>query len=77
MAEAERQVELSHSVSSFSVSPTGGEGLDFLRCSFYCDQQGAAAVGGASARPCIAQGESDSDSELRPPSPDRGWAGTQ
>lgn len=80
----EQQVELPRSFSSFSIPPSGGESLDFLHGNFYCDQQGA-ALGGASTRcatvrPYIAQAESDSDSELRPPSPaapDRGWSGTQ
>lgn len=77
----EQQVELPRSFSSFSVSPSAGESLDFLRSSFYCDQQGSAMGGAATrcatVRPYIAQAESDSESELRPPSPDRGWTGTQ
>lgn len=76
----EQQVELPRSFSSFSVSPSAGESLDFLRSSFYCDQQGS-ALGGvstrcATVRPYIAQAESDSESEVHPPSPDRGWTGT-
>lgn len=69
----EQPVELLRSFSSFSVSPSAAESLDFLRGSFYCDQ--GSALGGASTRcatvrPYIAQAESDSESELHPPSPD-------
>lgn len=77
----EQQVELPRSFSSFSVSPSAAEGVDFLRGSFYCDQQGSALSGAstrcATVRPYIAQAESDSESELHPPSPDRSWTGTQ
>uniref|UniRef100_A0A7N8YQ60 Potassium voltage-gated channel subfamily Q member 2 n=2 Tax=Mastacembelus armatus TaxID=205130 RepID=A0A7N8YQ60_9TELE len=81
--------ELERSFSGFSISQSR-ENLDFLNNGFYSsstnlgDHQGG---GGGSAgtarcaaiRPYIAEGESDSDSELCAPSPhsDRTWTGTK
>uniref|UniRef100_A0A674NL42 Potassium voltage-gated channel subfamily Q member 2 n=1 Tax=Takifugu rubripes TaxID=31033 RepID=A0A674NL42_TAKRU len=63
--------ELEHSFSGFSLSQSR-ENLDFLKNNFYL---GGAATPCATIRPYIAEGESDSDSELCPPSPnsDNGW----
>lgn len=80
--------ELERSFSGFSISQSR-ENLDFLNNSFYSsstnlgDHQGGGGGGGttrcATVRPYIAEGESDSDSELCPPSPhsDRAWTGTK
>ncbi|XP_043978089.1 potassium voltage-gated channel subfamily KQT member 2 isoform X2 [Gambusia affinis] len=79
--------ELERSFSGFSISQSR-ENLDFLNNGFYPSaaqgEQPAGGSGGASARraagrPYIAQGESDSDSELCAPSPhsDRAWTGTK
>lgn len=76
--------ELERSFSGFSISQSR-ENLDFLNNGFYSstnlgDQRGGA--GGAcctTVRPYIAEGESDSDSELCAPSPhsDQAWTGTK
>nr|XP_033482479.1 potassium voltage-gated channel subfamily KQT member 2-like [Epinephelus lanceolatus] len=80
--------ELERSFSGFSISQSR-ENLDFLNNSFYSsanlgDHQGGGRGGGGAARcatvhPYIAEGESDSDSELCAPSPhsDRAWTGTK
>ncbi|XP_035517730.1 potassium voltage-gated channel subfamily KQT member 2-like [Morone saxatilis] len=83
--------ELERSFSGFSISQSR-ENLDFLNSSFYQssanpDHQGERGGGGggggdarcAAVRPYIAEGESDSDSELCAPSPhsDRAWTGTK
>lgn len=75
--------ELEHSFSGFSISQSR-ENLDFLNNSFYsssnlAEQQGGGAARCTPVRPYIAEGESDSDSELCPPSPhtDRAWTGTK
>lgn len=78
--------ELERSFSGFSISQSR-ENLDFLNNGFYSsslgDRQRGGGGGGAShcaaIRPYIAQGESDSDSELCAPSPhsDRAWTGTK
>ncbi|KAM3622395.1 uncharacterized protein V6R79_024224 [Siganus canaliculatus] len=86
--------ELERSFSGFSISQSR-ENLDFLNNTFYSssanlgDHQGGAGGGGggggaaatrcATVRPYIAEGESDSDSELCAPSPhsDRAWTGTK
>lgn len=79
--------ELERSFSGFSISQSR-ENLDFLNNGFYPSagpgEQPAGGSGGGSARrpacrPYIAQGESDSDSELCAPSPhsDRAWTGTK
>uniref|UniRef100_A0A673A0G5 Potassium voltage-gated channel subfamily Q member 2 n=1 Tax=Sphaeramia orbicularis TaxID=375764 RepID=A0A673A0G5_9TELE len=62
--------ELERSFSGFSISQSR-ENLDFL------NNSGSARC--ASVRPYIAEGESDSDSELCAPSPhsDRAWTGTK
>ncbi|TNM88348.1 hypothetical protein fugu_004602 [Takifugu bimaculatus] len=73
--------ELEHSFSGFSLSQSR-ENLDFLKNNFYLSStnlgehhRGGAATPCATIRPYIAEGESDSDSELCPPSPnsDNGW----
>lgn len=73
--------ELERSFSGFSISQSR-ENLDFLKNSFclsstnLVDQpRGAAATPCATIRPYIAEGESDSDSALCPPSPnsENGW----
>ncbi|KAL7408229.1 hypothetical protein ABVT39_020079 [Epinephelus coioides] len=81
--------ELERSFSGFSISQSR-ENLDFLNNSFYSsanlgDHQGGGGRGGGGAARCatvhpyIAEGESDSDSELCAPSPhsDRAWTGTK
>ncbi|XP_022597724.1 potassium voltage-gated channel subfamily KQT member 2-like [Seriola dumerili] len=76
--------ELERSFSGFSISQSR-ENLDFLNNSFYSSTNlGDHRGGGGSARcatirPYIAEGESDSDSELCAPSPhsDRAWTGTK
>ncbi|XP_047188587.1 potassium voltage-gated channel subfamily KQT member 2-like isoform X3 [Scophthalmus maximus] len=83
--------ELERSFSGFSISQSR-ENLDFLNNSFYTstnqgDHRGGGGGGGgggalplrAAVRPYIAEGESDSDSELCAPSPhsDRAWTGTK
>ncbi|XP_062271166.1 LOW QUALITY PROTEIN: potassium voltage-gated channel subfamily KQT member 2-like [Scomber scombrus] len=79
--------ELARSFSSFSVSQSR-ENLDFLSSSFYPpastpgergDRGGDGAARCATVRPYIAEGESDSDSELsaRSPRSDRAWTGTK
>ncbi|XP_061584118.1 potassium voltage-gated channel subfamily KQT member 2 [Cololabis saira] len=75
--------ELERSFSGFSISQSR-ENLDFLNNSLYsssnlAEQQGGGAARCVSVRPYIAEGESDSDSELCPPSPhqDRAWTGTK
>ncbi|XP_014829699.1 PREDICTED: potassium voltage-gated channel subfamily KQT member 2-like isoform X2 [Poecilia mexicana] len=79
--------ELERSFSGFSISQSR-ENLDFLNNGFYPSagpgEQAAGGSGGGSVRratrrPYIAQGESDSDSELCAPSPhsDRAWTGTK
>ncbi|KAK5873176.1 hypothetical protein PBY51_013813 [Eleginops maclovinus] len=68
--------ELRRSCSRFSVPPSS-EKLDFLNNDFYSTTSPADQQGGV--RPSIAQGESDSDSELCAPSPhsDPAWTGTK
>ncbi|XP_059184889.1 potassium voltage-gated channel subfamily KQT member 2-like isoform X2 [Centropristis striata] len=76
--------ELERSFSGFSISQSR-ENLDFLNNSFYTagalgdHRGGGGATRRAAVRPYIAQGESDSDSELCAPSPhsDRAWTGTK
>ncbi|XP_041638842.1 potassium voltage-gated channel subfamily KQT member 2-like isoform X2 [Cheilinus undulatus] len=76
--------ELERSFSGFSISQSR-ENLDFLNNGFYStsanlgEHRGGGAARCATVRPYIAQGESDSDSELCAPSPhtDRAWTGTQ
>ncbi|XP_029358032.1 potassium voltage-gated channel subfamily KQT member 2 [Echeneis naucrates] len=76
--------ELERSFSGFSISQSR-ENLDFLNNSFYSSTNldehrgGAGTARLASIRPYIAEGESDSDSELCAPSPvqDRAWTGTK
>ncbi|XP_078139677.1 potassium voltage-gated channel subfamily KQT member 2 isoform X5 [Centroberyx gerrardi] len=65
--------ELERSFSGFSISQSR-ENLDFLNNGFYSGASRCATV-----RPYIAEGESDSDSELCAPSPhsDRAWTGTK
>ena len=74
--------ELERSFSGFSISQSR-ENLDFLNNSFYSSTNLGDHRGGttrcATVRPYIAEGESDSDSELCAPSPhsDRAWTGTK
>lgn len=82
--------ELERSFSGFSISQSR-ENLDFLNNDFYSssadlgDHRGGGRGGGggtsrcANVRPYIAEGESDSDSELCAPSPhsDQAWTGTK
>uniref|UniRef100_A0A3Q3G6N2 Potassium voltage-gated channel, KQT-like subfamily, member 2b n=2 Tax=Kryptolebias marmoratus TaxID=37003 RepID=A0A3Q3G6N2_KRYMA len=76
--------ELERSFSGFSISQSR-ENLDFLNNGFYSSAGlGEQQVGGGSGRcpavrPYIAEGESDSESELCAPSPhsDRAWTGTK
>ncbi|KAK9529652.1 hypothetical protein VZT92_013731 [Zoarces viviparus] len=84
--------ELERSLSGFSISQSR-ENLDFINNGFYPSanlgdhRKGGAGGGGegggatscATVRPHIAEGESDSDSELCAPSPhsDRAWTGTK
>lgn len=63
--------ELERSFSGFSISQSR-ENLDFLNNSFYPTVTNPGDQGGgrcATVRPYIAEGESDSDSELCAPSP--------
>lgn len=73
--------ELECSFSGFSISQSR-ENLDFLKSNFCLSStnlgdhhRGGAATPCATIRPYIAEGESDSDSELCPPSPnsENGW----
>lgn len=80
--------ELEHSFSGFSISQSR-ENLDFLNNGFYSssnlggdhcgggDHRGGGATCCATVQSYIAEGESDSDSELCAPSPhsDRAWSG--
>ncbi|XP_061542916.1 LOW QUALITY PROTEIN: potassium voltage-gated channel subfamily KQT member 2-like [Phycodurus eques] len=73
--------ELEHSFSGFSISQSR-ENLDFLNNGFYSTTNLGGAAGAscrATTRPYIAEGESDSDSELCAPSPhsDRAWTGAK
>ncbi|XP_040889339.1 potassium voltage-gated channel subfamily KQT member 2 [Toxotes jaculatrix] len=76
--------ELERSFSGFSISQSR-ENLDFLNNGFYSstnlgDHRGGGGTARcATVRPYIAEGESDSDSELCAPSPhsDRAWTGTK
>ncbi|MEQ2195020.1 hypothetical protein XENOCAPTIV_006245 [Xenoophorus captivus] len=76
--------ELERSFSGFSISQSR-ENLDFLNNGFYPSANPAEQQGGggssrcATVRPYIAEGESDSDSELCAPSPhsDRAWTGNK
>ncbi|XP_072237458.1 potassium voltage-gated channel subfamily KQT member 2 isoform X4 [Leuresthes tenuis] len=73
--------ELERSFSGFSISQSR-ENLDFLNNSFYPSNLGEHQGGAAcctTVRSYIAEGESDSDSELCAPSPhsDRAWTGTK
>lgn len=76
--------ELERSISGFSISQSR-ENLDFLNNGFYTassnlgDHQAASTARCATVRPYIAEGESDSDSELCAPSPhtDQAWTGTK
>lgn len=72
---------LERSFSGFSISQSR-ENLDFLKNNFCLSsttlgdhQRGGASTPCATIRPYIAEGESDSDSELCPPSPnsENGW----
>nr|XP_043879543.1 potassium voltage-gated channel subfamily KQT member 2-like isoform X2 [Solea senegalensis] len=69
--------ELERSFSGFSISQSR-ENVDFLNSSFY-NRAGGGATLCAAVRPYIAEGESDSDSELCAPSPhsDHVWTGTK
>ncbi|XP_034442562.1 potassium voltage-gated channel subfamily KQT member 2-like isoform X1 [Hippoglossus hippoglossus] len=60
--------ELERSFSGFSISQSR-ENLDFLNNSFYSSNLDRRGGGGSALRPYIAEGESDSDSELCAPSP--------
>uniref|UniRef100_A0A3Q1BRP4 Potassium voltage-gated channel, KQT-like subfamily, member 2b n=1 Tax=Amphiprion ocellaris TaxID=80972 RepID=A0A3Q1BRP4_AMPOC len=72
--------ELERSFSGFSISQSR-ENLDFLNNGFYAagSRGGGGTARCATVRPYIAEGESDSDSELCVPSPhsDRAWTGTK
>ncbi|KAM4588070.1 potassium voltage-gated channel subfamily KQT member 2-like isoform 4-T4 [Odontesthes bonariensis] len=73
--------ELERSFSGFSISQSR-ENLDFLNSSFYPSTPGQQPGGAAccpAVRSYIAEGETDSDSELCAPSPhsDRAWTGTK
>lgn len=75
--------ELERSFSGFSISQSR-ENLDFLNNGFYSTNLEDHRGGGGAARcatvqPYIAQGESDSDSELCAPSSHsaRAWTGTK
>lgn len=76
--------ELERSFSGFSISQSR-ENLDFLNNGFYPsttnlgDHQGGGTARCTTVRPYIAEGESDSDSELCAPSPhsDQAWPGTK
>lgn len=75
--------ELERSFSGFSISQSQ-ENLDFLNNSFYAssanlDDHRGVGRGAATIRPYIAEGESDSDSELCAPSPhsDHAWTGSK
>uniref|UniRef100_A0A8D0AFA2 Potassium voltage-gated channel subfamily Q member 2 n=1 Tax=Sander lucioperca TaxID=283035 RepID=A0A8D0AFA2_SANLU len=70
--------ELVRSFSGFSLSQSR-ENLDFLNNGFYAASRGGGAARCATVRPYIAEGESDSDSELCAPSPhsDQAWTGTK
>ncbi|TDH13704.1 hypothetical protein EPR50_G00032870 [Perca flavescens] len=70
--------ELVRSFSGFSLSQSR-ENLDFLNNGFYSANRGGGAARCATVRPYIAEGESDSDSELCAPSPhsDQAWTGTK
>ncbi|XP_040015595.1 potassium voltage-gated channel subfamily KQT member 2 isoform X2 [Xiphias gladius] len=74
--------ELERSFSGFSISQSR-ENLDFLNNGFYSSTNLGDHRGGgtrcATVRPYIAEGESDSDSELCAPSPhsDGAWTGTK
>ncbi|KAM9410484.1 potassium voltage-gated channel subfamily KQT member 2 isoform 3-T3 [Pholidichthys leucotaenia] len=78
--------ELERSFSGFSISQSR-ENMDFLNNSFYSSTNlgdhrgggGGTATCCTTVRPYIAEGESDTDSELCAPSPhsDRAWTGTK
>uniref|UniRef100_A0A3B4GD05 Potassium voltage-gated channel subfamily KQT member 2-like n=1 Tax=Pundamilia nyererei TaxID=303518 RepID=A0A3B4GD05_9CICH len=76
--------ELERSFSGFSISQSR-DNLDFLNNGFYSSNNLGDRHGGGGAACCtavrsyIAEGESDSDSELCAPSPhsDRAWTGTK
>lgn len=70
--------ELDRSFSGFSISQSR-ENLDFLNSSFYPPASTPGAAPCATVRPYIAEGESDSDSELcaRSPHSDRAWSATK
>lgn len=76
--------ELERSFSGFSISQSR-ENFDFLNNGFYASTSPGEQQGGggsarcATVRPYIAEGESDSDSELCAPSPhsDRAWTSTK
>uniref|UniRef100_A0A3Q1FJM1 Potassium voltage-gated channel, KQT-like subfamily, member 2b n=1 Tax=Acanthochromis polyacanthus TaxID=80966 RepID=A0A3Q1FJM1_9TELE len=72
--------ELERSFSGFSISQSR-ENLDFLNNGFYAasSRGGGGTTRCATVRPYIAEGESDSDSELCAPSPhsDQAWTGTK
>ncbi|XP_016892419.1 potassium voltage-gated channel subfamily KQT member 2 isoform X2 [Cynoglossus semilaevis] len=69
--------QLEHSFSGFSISQSR-ENLDFLNNGYYSRAAGGAPLC-AAVRPYIAEGESDSDSELCAPSPhsDQAWTSTK
>uniref|UniRef100_A0A8C6LVV7 Potassium voltage-gated channel subfamily Q member 2 n=1 Tax=Nothobranchius furzeri TaxID=105023 RepID=A0A8C6LVV7_NOTFU len=76
--------ELQHSFSGFSISQSR-ENLDFLNNGFYTSaslveqQGGPGSARCTTVRPYIAEGESDSESELCAPSPhsDHAWTSTK
>lgn len=76
--------ELERSFSGFSISQSR-DNLDFLNNGFYSSNNLGDHHGGGGAACCtavrsyIAEGESDSDSELCVPSPhsDQAWTGTK
>uniref|UniRef100_A0A1A8H7L2 Potassium voltage-gated channel, KQT-like subfamily, member 2 n=1 Tax=Nothobranchius korthausae TaxID=1143690 RepID=A0A1A8H7L2_9TELE len=76
--------ELQHSFSGFSISQSR-ENLDFLNNGFYTSaglveqQGGPGSARCTTGRPYIAEGESDSESELCAPSPhsDHAWTSTK
>ncbi|XP_034722298.1 potassium voltage-gated channel subfamily KQT member 2-like [Etheostoma cragini] len=70
--------DLVRSFSGFSLSQSR-ENLDYLNNGFYSASRGGGAARCATVRPYIAEGESDSDSELCAPLPhsDQAWTGTK
>uniref|UniRef100_A0AAQ4REB5 Potassium voltage-gated channel, KQT-like subfamily, member 2b n=1 Tax=Gasterosteus aculeatus aculeatus TaxID=481459 RepID=A0AAQ4REB5_GASAC len=72
--------DLEHSFGGFSTSKSK-DNLNFLNNGFYssANHKGGGGASSATLRPYIAEGESDSDSELCAPSPhsDQDWTGTK